>query len=39
MQVLTEIDRARFATVMATVAPEYERRFGREQIDRIRHVA
>jgi tripartite ATP-independent transporter DctP family solute receptor len=39
MQVVTEIDRARFAAVMATVAPDYERRFGREQIEHIRQVA
>jgi tripartite ATP-independent transporter DctP family solute receptor len=38
MQVLTDIDRPRFATVMATVEPEYERRFGKEQIERIRKM-
>ncbi len=39
MQVLTEIDRARFASVMASVEPEYEHRFGREEIVRIRQIA
>lgn len=36
MQVVTEIDRARFAAAMAAATPEYERRFGREEIARIR---
>ena len=39
MQVLTEIDRARFAAIMASVEPEYERRFGKAQIERIRQIA
>jgi tripartite ATP-independent transporter DctP family solute receptor len=39
MQVVTEIDRARFAAIMASVEPEYERRFGKEQIERIRQIS
>ena len=39
MQVVAEIDRARFAAATATATPEYERMFGREQIERIRQVA
>ena len=36
MQVVTGIDRARFAAAMASATPEYERRFGRDEIQRIR---
>jgi tripartite ATP-independent transporter DctP family solute receptor len=39
MQVVADIDRARFVAVMASVEPEYERRFGKEQIERIRQIA
>lgn len=39
MQVTNEIDRPRFAAAMAAAVPEFESRFGRAQIDRIRHVA
>ncbi len=39
MQVVTDIDRARFAAVMASVEPEYERRFGKERIERIRQIS
>ena len=39
MQVLTDIDRARFAAIMASVEPEYVRHFGKEQIERIRQIA
>jgi TRAP-type transport system periplasmic protein len=36
MQVITEIDRARFAAAMASAVPEFEHRFGRDEIQRIR---
>ncbi|HTW72731.1 MAG TPA: DctP family TRAP transporter solute-binding subunit [Acetobacteraceae bacterium] len=36
MQVVTEIDRARFVAAMASAGPEYERRFGRDQVAQIR---
>jgi tripartite ATP-independent transporter DctP family solute receptor len=39
MQVVADIDRARFVAVMGSVEPEYERRFGKEQIERIRQIA
>jgi tripartite ATP-independent transporter DctP family solute receptor len=35
MQVLTDIDRGRFASAMAAAQPEFEKRFGRSQIERI----
>ena len=38
MQVVTEIDRTRFAAAAASAMPEFERRFGREQIERIRQT-
>jgi tripartite ATP-independent transporter DctP family solute receptor len=38
MQVLTEVDRSRFAAVMASANPEYEKRFGRDQIADIRRI-
>lgn len=39
MQVVADIDRARFVAAVASATPEYERRFGKEQIERIRQVA
>jgi len=36
MQVVAGVDRARFSAAMASAAPEFERRFGRDQIQRIR---
>jgi len=39
MQVVATIDRARFAAATASATPEYERQFGRDQIEQIRQVA
>ncbi len=39
VQVIADIDRARFAAAMAGAMPEYEKRFGRDLIERIRAVA
>jgi len=39
MEVLTSIDRARFAAAMASAAPEFEAMFGRQRIDQIRRAA
>lgn len=39
MQVVVEIDRARFAAAMASATPEYEKRFGRDLIERFRVVS
>jgi TRAP-type transport system periplasmic protein len=36
MQVLTQVDRGRFVNAMAAVMPEYEKRFGKEAIERFR---
>jgi tripartite ATP-independent transporter DctP family solute receptor len=38
MTVQTNIDRARFASAMATATPEFEKRFGRELIAQIKQV-
>lgn len=39
MTVQTGIDRARFASAMAAANPEFEKRFGRELIERIKKTA
>ena len=39
MQVVTEIDRARFVAATATATPQFEQSFGREEIQRIRSTA
>jgi len=39
VQVISDIDRARFAAAMAPAMPEYEKRFGHDLIDRIRAIA
>jgi tripartite ATP-independent transporter DctP family solute receptor len=39
MQVLAGIDRASFIAALAPAALEFERMFGRQQIERIRHAA
>lgn len=39
MQVATDFDRARFVAAMASIMPEYNKRFGRDAIDRIRSAA
>jgi tripartite ATP-independent transporter DctP family solute receptor len=39
MQVVTSIDRARFAAAMASANATYDKQFGRQQIDAIRNVA
>jgi TRAP-type transport system periplasmic protein len=39
MQVLTTVDRARFAAAMAPAAAEFERLFGRRQIEQIQRAA
>jgi TRAP-type C4-dicarboxylate transport system substrate-binding protein len=38
MEVLTSIDRTRFATAMAPATPEFEKMFGRQQIEQIRRA-
>jgi tripartite ATP-independent transporter DctP family solute receptor len=37
MQVLAGIDRARFTAAMAAATPEFEKLFGRQRIEQIRH--
>ena len=39
MQVLTGIDRARFAAAMASAMPEFETLFGKSRIEEIRSAA
>jgi tripartite ATP-independent transporter DctP family solute receptor len=39
MQVVPEIDRARFVAAMAPAMPGYQKRFGNDLIDRIRRIA
>jgi TRAP-type transport system periplasmic protein len=39
MQVLTDIDRSRFANALAAANPEFEKRFGRDLIEQIRRVS
>ena len=39
MNVMPSIDRARFATAMASATPAFEKLFGRQRIDQIRHAA
>jgi len=39
MEVLTSIDRARFAAAMAPATPAFEKMFGRQQIEQIRRAA
>jgi TRAP-type transport system periplasmic protein len=39
LQAVAQIDRARFAAATASAMPEFERRFGRDQIERIRQTA
>jgi len=39
MQVQTSIDRAAFIAAIAPATPEYEKLFGRQQIEQIRHAA
>ncbi|KAA5610009.1 TRAP transporter substrate-binding protein [Rhodovastum atsumiense] len=39
MQVVDGIDRAAFGRALAAVMPEFEKRFGRDRIERIRRVA
>jgi TRAP-type transport system periplasmic protein len=39
MQVVADIDREHFVTGMASAMPEYESRFGRAAIERIRQIA
>jgi TRAP-type transport system periplasmic protein len=39
MKVLTNIDRARFAAAMGPATPEFEKMFGRRQIEQIRQAA
>ncbi len=39
MQVLTGIDRARFAAAMASATPQFEKLFGRQRIEQIRYAA
>ena len=38
MQVVTDIDKAKFADAMASVMPVYEKKFGRDLIDAIRQA-
>jgi len=39
LQVVAEVDRPRFAAAMAAAMPEYDKRFGRDLIERLRAVA
>ena len=39
MQVMASIDRARFVAAMAPATPEFEKMFGRQPIEQIRHAA
>jgi tripartite ATP-independent transporter DctP family solute receptor len=39
MQVVTSIDRARFIAAMAPATPEFEKLFGKQSIEQIRHAA
>jgi len=39
VQVIADVDRSRFAAAMGAAMPEYEKRFGRDLIERIRAAA
>lgn len=38
MQIVTDVDKAKFVDAMAPAMPAFEQKFGRETIDAIRHV-